>query len=87
MFNLGLPEMLVIGCAALLLFGPKRMPELARSMGKAIRDFKKAVNGEEESESTTATHDDPAPQIKPPVGEPLPHEQQTTASKDTAKVK
>jgi sec-independent protein translocase protein TatA len=48
MFNLGLPEMLVIGVAALLLFGPKRLPELAKSLGKGIRDFKKAVAGEDE---------------------------------------
>ncbi len=50
MFNLGLPEMLVIGVAALLLFGPKRLPELAKSLGKGIRDFKKAVSGEGEEE-------------------------------------
>jgi len=50
MFNLGLPEMLVIGVAALLLFGPKRLPELAKSLGKGIRDFKKAVAGEDEEE-------------------------------------
>ena len=48
MFNLGLPEMLVIGVAALLLFGPKRLPELAKSLGKGIRDFKKAVSGDDE---------------------------------------
>ncbi len=48
MFNLGLPEMIVIGIAALLLFGPKRLPELAKSLGKGIRDFKKAVAGEDD---------------------------------------
>jgi TatA/E family protein of Tat protein translocase len=51
MFNLGFPEMLVIGAAALLLFGPKRLPELAKGLGKGIRDFKKALAGEDE-EST-----------------------------------
>jgi len=45
MFNLGLPEILVIGAAALLVFGPKRLPELAKSLGKGIRDFKKALEG------------------------------------------
>lgn len=48
MFNLGLPELLVIGAAALLFFGPKRLPELAKSLGKGIRDFKKALDGSEE---------------------------------------
>lgn len=41
--------MLVIGVAALLLFGPKRLPELAKSLGKGIRDFKKALNNDEET--------------------------------------
>ena len=50
MFNLGLPEILLIAAAALLVFGPKRLPELAKSMGKGIRDFKKALNGEEEKQ-------------------------------------
>lgn len=50
MFNLGLPEILLISAAALLVFGPKRLPELAKSMGKGIRDFKKALNGEENKE-------------------------------------
>lgn len=57
MFNLGLPELLVIGGAVLLLFGPKRLPEFAKSLGKGIRDFKKALegNGEEKDEKTAET--------------------------------
>lgn len=43
MFGLGPPEILLIGVAALLLFGPKRLPELAKGLGKGIRDFKKAL--------------------------------------------
>ena len=45
MFNLGLPEILVISVAALLVFGPRRLPELANGLGKGIRDFKKALEG------------------------------------------
>lgn len=51
MFNLGLPELLVIGVVTLLVFGPKRLPELAKGLGKGIRDFKKALNGEEENQA------------------------------------
>ena len=46
MFNLGLPEMIVLGVVALLVFGPRRLPELAKGLGKGLRDFKKAVSGD-----------------------------------------
>lgn len=46
--NLGLPELVVIFVVTLLVFGPKRLPELAKGLGKGIRDFKKALAGEEE---------------------------------------
>lgn len=37
--NLGFPEILVILVLALLIFGPNRLPEIARSLGKALRSF------------------------------------------------
>ncbi|MBI4402579.1 MAG: twin-arginine translocase TatA/TatE family subunit [Deltaproteobacteria bacterium] len=46
--NLGLPEIVLVSIAALLVFGPKRLPELAKGLGRGIRDFKKALSGEEE---------------------------------------
>jgi sec-independent protein translocase protein TatA len=55
MFELGLPEILVIGGAALLLFGPKRLPELAKSLGKGIRDFKKALEEDDSKSHSTAS--------------------------------
>lgn len=41
--NLGFQEILLIFLVILLLFGAKKLPELARSMGQALREFKKAV--------------------------------------------
>ncbi|NWF61421.1 MAG: TatA/E family twin arginine-targeting protein translocase [Fischerella sp.] len=41
-FGIGLPEMALIMVVALLIFGPKKLPEIGRSMGKAIRGFQDA---------------------------------------------
>lgn len=42
--NLGMPEMLFIFLLALIVFGPKKLPELARQLGKVMADFKRATN-------------------------------------------
>jgi sec-independent protein translocase protein TatA len=42
MGNLGLTEMLLIGIALLIFFGPSRLPELGKALGKGIQEFKKA---------------------------------------------
>ena len=39
--NIGFPELLVIMVIALLIFGPKKLPEVGRSIGKALREFRK----------------------------------------------
>ena len=44
MGQLGVPELLIIGIIALLIFGPKKLPDLGSGLGKAIRDFKSAIN-------------------------------------------
>lgn len=43
MFGLGMNELLIIFLIVLLLFGASRIPEVARAMGKGIRDFKRAT--------------------------------------------
>lgn len=42
--NLGMPEMLFIFLLVLIVFGPKKLPELARQLGKIMADFKRATN-------------------------------------------
>ncbi|MFC1769869.1 Sec-independent protein translocase protein TatB [Nitrospirota bacterium] len=44
MFDLGIQELVVIFVVALMVFGPKRLPELARTMGKAMGQLKKAMH-------------------------------------------
>jgi TatA/E family protein of Tat protein translocase len=45
MFGIGTQELIIILVIALLIFGPKKLPELARSTGKAINEFRKASSG------------------------------------------
>lgn len=49
MGNLGIPELLFIFVVALLVFGPKRLPELGRSLGKGLAEFKRATSGLKDS--------------------------------------
>jgi sec-independent protein translocase protein TatA len=47
MFGLGFPELLVILLIILLLFGGKKLPELSKSIGEAIKEFHKGLKGDE----------------------------------------
>jgi sec-independent protein translocase protein TatA len=48
--ELGLPELLLILCIALLIFGPSKLGGLGKSLGEAIRNFRSAMSGSESSE-------------------------------------
>lgn len=47
---IGLPELLLLGLVVLVIFGPKRLPEMGRSMGRGLREFKESVSGEHKHE-------------------------------------
>jgi len=61
---IGMPELLLLGLVALLLFGPKRLPEMGRGLGKGMREFKDSVSG---MTDTTAPPAAEPKQIEPPA--------------------
>ena len=70
MFGIGGWEMLLIGVVALLVFGPKRLPELARSMGKGLAEFRRASNDLRRSidlDFDPAQQSAPDPETQPPA--------------------
>jgi sec-independent protein translocase protein TatA len=73
--NIGPLEIVVILIIALIIFGPKRLPELGRSMGKGIREFRSSLSGEnkkeeeevqelERSRSETVVREEEAPLVE-----------------------
>ena len=74
---LGFPELVVIFVVALIVFGPRKLPELGRSLGKGISEFKRASNdlratldSEIREEERRAPPARPAPTILPPQETP-----------------
>lgn len=55
MFGLGYQELLVILVIVLVLFGAKRLPELARSLGSSLKEFKQGINEAKAEDTTPAT--------------------------------
>jgi TatA/E family protein of Tat protein translocase len=65
MFGLGLQELLVILVIALVIFGPSKLPQIGSGLGKAIRDFKKGVSGDESEDSGKEAKKEEAPKDLP----------------------
>lgn len=63
--NIGGPELFVIAIAVLLLFGPDKLPGIARTMGKFVREFKNAMNGVQDE--ITQAMKEPMEEMKKPI--------------------
>lgn len=77
MFDIGLQEMLVIGVLALLVFGPSKLPELGRMVGRAMREFRRASDEFRSTVESNLHINDPDPLPTADTGA-------TTASEATA---
>ena len=72
-FNIGFPELMIVLIIALIVLGPKRLPEVGRSLGKGMREFKESISGRgdddddgEELPAVTATREShPATATRP----------------------
>lgn len=51
MFGLGIPELMIVMVIALVFFGPSKLPSLGRSLGEAIRGFKKGLEADPTKET------------------------------------
>ena len=82
--NLGFPEMLFLFLLALLLFGPKKLPEIGRQIGRGLAEFKRASNelkGQLENEMRLLEAEDHEKKISPP---PPPPENTVAVSAESA---
>jgi sec-independent protein translocase protein TatA len=77
--NIGPLEIAIVLIIALLVFGPKRLPELGKSLGKGIREFKGSISGE---------HDDEQPDEKTQIAaaDPTPPPPERAEEKSEAEV-
>ncbi|MFN8108890.1 MAG: twin-arginine translocase TatA/TatE family subunit [Thermoleophilia bacterium] len=63
MFDFSPIQIMVVLAIALVIFGPKRLPELGKNLGRGIRDFKSGITGEDDNQphQAAAVHSEPAP--------------------------
>ena len=71
--SLGMPEIIAILLLALLIFGPKKIPEIARSLGKGLREFKQGTSGLMDSLNEEINRPVPPPKpAEPQAASPAP---------------
>jgi len=85
MFDIGFQEMLVIGVLALLVFGPGKLPELGRMIGRALREFRRASDEFRSTVETNLHINDPDP-IIPPAASPVDLEPAASVPAETTSV-
>ena len=71
-FGISLPELLILLVVLLLVFGAKRLPEMGRSLGKGMREFKDSVSGLGGDDTPTTSTRDASPAELPPASSEAP---------------
>ena len=62
---IGLPEILILLVIVLLIFGPKKLPELGRSLGRGMREFKDSITGKDDDRQLEERHAEQAAPVAP----------------------
>ncbi len=65
MFGVGAPELIIIAVIALLVFGPSKLPEIGKTIGKGLREFKKASSDLKDQINPLNDIEEPKPEPKP----------------------
>ena len=68
--NIGAPELIIIAVIALIIFGPGKLPEVAQSLGRGVREFRKAASDVTEATKFDAPPAAPAPPLTTPIVPP-----------------
>ncbi len=68
----GLPEIAIILVIVLLIFGPKRLPDLGRSLGSGMKSFKDSVTGKDEDDKAIGSGDTKAEPVRAEKSEATP---------------
>ena len=74
--NIGVPELLIVLVIALVVLGPKKLPEVGRSLGKGMREFKDSIAG--------ITDGDDDDDVEERTGLPAPHAEAASTPSSTA---
>lgn len=83
MFGIGMPELIVIFIVALLVFGPKKLPDLGKALGRGLAEFKRASDDLKEGLTANFSLDD---EEKPPA-ESTPTEDKAATPSESAPAK
>ena len=89
--SIGMPELIIIFVIALIIFGPRKLPELGRSLGKSLAEFKRASNElrstlEEEIRVEERAKVEPPKIVEPPAANPVQDHVDSPVGVSTGKV-
>ncbi|MBI3750986.1 MAG: twin-arginine translocase TatA/TatE family subunit [Chloroflexi bacterium] len=70
--NIGAPELIIIVVIALIIFGPGKLPEVAQSLGRGVREFRKAASDVTEATKLDAPAPSPTTTVVPPASAAVP---------------